>query len=219
LTEVIEPWKAMHVAEREVKLLEAMRILHQSDTFLGEERRSAYNSERRLVPEITLKNLAGDDGQGFLTLINALLPDPDRVDQYRIVRNAEFEAHYGINFESDETIMPPSQSERAYQETRLHLRHLYLLEFVRVIVARLVSPSLFCNLRYPDSQLAILSSTTVRLDCDTLVWVTEWSYPSIATSMPSAAGTVALMLAWHSPLVSPASLTALVTFANNLYLQ
>ena len=76
-----EPWRVMSEREREEIVLRAMECMHVELEGLSRYR----------VPDVTLANMAGGGGEGFLKLVNALLPHKDRPDDYSVVRCVAWE--------------------------------------------------------------------------------------------------------------------------------
>jgi hypothetical protein len=71
---------------------------------------------RMLAPEVTLEQMAGGDGEGFLKLINALLVEGSTEDgEWSVfVRHEAFERKFLFKFDQD-TILPASKVLRGFQ--------------------------------------------------------------------------------------------------------
>lgn len=128
-TEVVEPWRAMSVRKREELFLEAMVAMQLDEAMRNMETKDmdtgTINLSRTTAPEITLKAITENDGDGLLQLINQLLPDPTRPDDFPNVRHAGFEDRFDIDFESD-SVVPQSTSVRAFQDYEVCERSLFM---------------------------------------------------------------------------------------------
>lgn len=126
-----QAWRGMGDRAREEIVLRAMECMH-----LEFEDLSRYS-----VPEITLGNMAGGSGEGFLKLVNALLPGEDLQGDYSVVRHAGWEVVHGIELDEGESLKPRSRSICAMQKGFLLLRHAYMLDFVLNALKEIVSSS------------------------------------------------------------------------------
>jgi hypothetical protein len=67
----VEPWMAMTKAKREEIVLEVLRLDHLARA----DGPQNWEQQRSLVPEITLQEMAGNGGAGFVTLLRRLLDE------------------------------------------------------------------------------------------------------------------------------------------------
>lgn len=130
---VYERWRGKTLEEREEIVLAALAGLHSGDSKLDKKR----EINRRSAPEITLEGMAGGGGQGFVRLVNAVLPGEK--SSYSIVCNSAFERVYGFRADGDESLAPLSKRLRAWQDEELLVRASYLQGFVSRALELIVS--------------------------------------------------------------------------------
>ncbi|KAK4702474.1 hypothetical protein P7C70_g3748, partial [Phenoliferia sp. Uapishka_3] len=90
---------------------------------------------REEAPELTLEAMCGGKGEGFNKLLNHFYREPELVDgefkqetEYPLLRHEVQWEQLGL--ERDSELMPLSRAERAFQESMLNQKHLYLVNFV-----------------------------------------------------------------------------------------
>ncbi|ORY89483.1 hypothetical protein BCR35DRAFT_329408 [Leucosporidium creatinivorum] len=122
-----EPWRKAGREGREEMLLKALEHGHRQSA-KGPERAETL---RMLAPEITLEQMAGGEGEGFLKLIDALLVEGSTEDGEWIVfvRQEGFERKFLFNFDQD-TLLPASKALRGFQYEQVLTRTSYLLVLV-----------------------------------------------------------------------------------------
>lgn len=126
---ILKPWRAMGELAREELILGTLAEMH------GGNRDDAFGllgDDRTLVLEINLAGLAGNNGEGFVTLINVLLPSSEQPTAYSAVRHADFERVHGFILDG-ESLVPRSKGVRARQEQTLICRHNRLHIFVATV--------------------------------------------------------------------------------------
>ena len=117
-------WKDKPELEREEIVL---AVLAKPRGGMDDDARKKESDNRSLAPEITLQEMAGSGGEGFLKLVNALILHDSTT--YPIVRHETFERLHGLRLNADVVELPRSQIIRAFQDDRLLARHSYLLDF------------------------------------------------------------------------------------------
>lgn len=95
---------------------------------------------RMLAPEVTLQQMAGGKGEGFLKLINALLVEGWTEDgEWTVFLCHEaFERKFLFDFDQD-TLLPASKAPRGFQHEQLLTRTSYFLVLVLDVLSAIVS--------------------------------------------------------------------------------
>lgn len=144
------PWRAMGKRAREEIVLKVLAWIEGA----GFDRVDRYSA-----PELTLANLAGGAGEGFLRLVNALLPNEDLPNENSVVRHEGWEKVCRIVLEG-ESLKSSGRSVRALEDEHLVGRHAFLLDFVEGVLENIVRCAFVDDLMTFANQFGMQKRTT-----------------------------------------------------------